>query len=91
MLAAKQADGANDPIPGWTFHDLRRTATTGIVRTLKVPPHIADRVLNHTSGTIKGVAKTYNRFEYLDERRQALEAWGQFVEGLIRGVTDGEA
>ncbi len=82
MLAAKQADGANDPIPGWTFHDLRRTATTGMAR-LKIPPHIADRVLNHTSGTIKGVAKTYNRFEYLDERRDALEKWGQFVEGLI--------
>jgi integrase len=83
MLEAKRADVGNaDPIPNWTFHDLRRTATTGMAR-LRVPPHIADRVLNHTAGTIKGVAKTYNRFEYLDERRQALEAWGRFVEGLI--------
>jgi integrase len=84
VLAAKQADTGNaEPIPGWTFHDLRRTATTGMAR-LKVPPHIADRVLNHTAGTIKGVAKTYNRFEYLDERRQALEAWAQFVSGIIK-------
>jgi integrase len=83
MLAAKQADiGNTEPIPGWTFHDLRRTATTGMAR-LKVPPHVADRVLNHSAGTIKGVAKTYNRFEYLDERRQALQAWGQFLSGLI--------
>jgi len=94
MLAAKRADGANDSIPGWTFHDLRRTATTGMAR-LKIPPHIADRVLNHSAGTIKGVAKTYNKFEYLDERRDALEAWGRFVEGLIatapRGTNDGQA
>jgi hypothetical protein len=36
-------------------------------------------VLNHVSGTITGVAAVYNRFEYLDERRAALEAWGQHL------------
>jgi integrase len=67
----------------WVLHDLRRTATTGLAR-LNVPPHIADKVLNHTAGTIRGVAATYNRFEYVDERKAALEAWGRFVEGLVR-------
>jgi hypothetical protein len=65
------------------LHDLRRTATTGLAR-LGIPPHIADKVLNHTAGTIRGVAATYTRFEYLDERRAALDAWGRFVEGLVR-------
>jgi hypothetical protein len=69
-------------IPGWIVHDLRRTATTGMAK-LKFPPHVADKILNHVSGTISGVAAVYNQFEYLDERRDALEAWGRYVEGLI--------
>jgi hypothetical protein len=50
---------------------------------LKIPPHVVDRILNHTGGTISGVALVYNRFQYLEERRVALDAWGHFVEGLI--------
>lgn len=85
MLAAKgQALGKQkgDAIPNWTLHDLRRTAATGMAR-LKIAPHVVDRVLNHTSGTIRGVAAVYNRFAYLDERRAALEAWGRYVDNLI--------
>ena len=68
----------------WILHDLRRTATTGMAR-LKFAPHVVDRVLNHTSGTIRGVARIYNRFDYLDERRAALEAWGRAVEAIVNG------
>lgn len=68
--------------PEWRLHDLRRTCTTGMAR-LGIPPHVADRVLNHQSGTISGVAAVYNRFQYLDERREALCAWGKFVEALV--------
>ena len=70
-------------IEPWTLHDLRRTAATGMAR-LNIPPHVVDKVLNHVSGTIRGVAAVYNRFEYLDERRAALEAWGRYVENLVR-------
>ena len=69
-------------IPDWRLHDLRRTATTGMAR-LNFPPHIVDKVLNHVSGTIRGVAAVYNRFEYLEERRAALEAWGRYVWNLV--------
>ena len=48
-------------IPNWTLHDLRRTATTGMAR-LNFPPHVVDKILNHSSGTIRGVAAIYNRF-----------------------------
>jgi integrase len=84
MLKAKRDElGADaDPIPRWTLHDLRRTAATGMAR-LNIPPHIVDKVLNHVTGTIRGVALVYNRFEYLEERRAALEAWGRFVENLV--------
>jgi integrase len=69
-------------IPDWRLHDLRRTATTGMAR-LNIPPHVVDKVLNHASGTIRGVAAVYNRFEYLEERRAALEAWGRYVANLV--------
>lgn len=87
MLAAKSDElGAPcEPIPPWVLHDLRRTAATGMAR-LSFPPHVVDKVLNHVSGTICGVAAVYNRFEYLDERRAALDAWGRHITNLISPV-----
>jgi integrase len=67
----------------FVLHDLRRTATSCMAR-LGIEPHVADRVLNHTAGTIRGVARTYNRFQYLDERRLALEALGRFIGLLVQ-------
>jgi len=70
-------------VTDWVLHDLRRTATTGMAR-LGIAPHVVDRILNHQTGTIRGVAATYNRFDYLAERKKALEAWGRFIESLVR-------
>jgi len=67
----------------WIFHDLRRTAATGMAG-LNVAPHVVDRILNHVGGTIRGVAAVYNRHAYVAERKAALEAWGKYVENLIR-------
>jgi integrase len=74
-------------IDDWILHDLRRTAATGMAR-LNIPPHVVDKILNHVSGTIRGVAAVYNRHAYLDERRAALEAWSRHVETLIRPVLE---
>lgn len=68
-------------VTGWTIHDLRRTAASGMAR-LGIAPHVVEKVLNHTSGQISGVAAVYNRYGYDDEKRRALEAWGQHVVGL---------
>jgi integrase len=70
-------------IEDWILHDLRRTAATGMAR-LNIAPHVVDRILNHVSGTIRGVAAVYNRHAYLEERKAALEAWGRYVESLVR-------
>jgi integrase len=84
MLAAKRDElGAKtEEIPHWILHDLRRTAATGMAR-LSIAPHVVDKVLNHVSGTIRGVAAVYNRFEYLEERRAALQAWSRYVSNLV--------
>jgi hypothetical protein len=44
---------------------------------------VLDKILNHVSGAIRGVAAVYNRHDYLGERAAALDAWGRYVEGLI--------
>ena len=49
---------------------------------LGVAPHIADKILNHQSGTISGVAAVYQRHEFMNERKEALHRWGQHVAKL---------
>jgi integrase len=59
-------------------HDLRRTGRTELAR-LGVSKHIAERVLNHSKEVIEG---TYDLYEYLDEKRTALNAWAQRLAKL---------
>jgi integrase len=83
ILAARGAEvGAPDR---WTFHDLRRTAASGMAG-LGIAPHVVEAVLNHRSGTIKGVAAVYNRYSYATEKRQALDAWARRLEAIVTGA-----
>jgi integrase len=58
----------------WRVHDLRRTCATGLAR-LGVAVHVTERILNHTSGAISGMAAIYNRHSYAAECRDALDKW----------------
>lgn len=69
-------------ISGWRVHDLRRTVVSGMAR-LGVPPHVADKILNHQAGTISGVAAVYQRHDFLAERKEALDRWGAHVEQIV--------
>ena len=71
-------------VTDWRLHDIRRTVTSGMAQ-LGIAPHIADKILNHQSGAISGVAAVYQRHEFLDERRTALDAWGSYVQSLVSG------
>ena len=82
-MACKEAkEPSTVEIVKWTFHDLRRTATTGMAE-LGVPPHIVEAVLNHKSGVVSGVAAIYNRHQYLAEKKDALCAWADRVDVLV--------
>ena len=69
-------------VTGWRLHDLRRTCVSGMAR-LGVAPHVADKILNHQSGTISGVAAVYQRHEFLAERQVALDLWGAHIGRLL--------
>jgi integrase len=67
---------------GWRVHDLRRTATT-FMAEMGIAPHVVDKLLNHVSGSIRGVAAVYNRHSYTDERRRGLDAWAQRLAAIV--------
>lgn len=69
----------------WTFHDLRRTAASGMAK-LGIAPHVVEAVLNHRTGVIRGVARVYNRHAYDKEKRAALDAWSSYVTTLVCSV-----
>jgi hypothetical protein len=44
-----------------------------------VAPHVVEAILNHKSGTVRGVAAIYNRYSYATEKAAALDIWGDHV------------
>ncbi len=69
----------------WRVHDIRRSVTTFLAE-MGIAPHVVDKLLNHVSGSIRGVAAVYNRHGYTDERRRALDAWAH----RLAAIADGE-
>jgi integrase len=69
-------------ISDWWTHDLRRTAASGMAR-IGIAPHIIEKVLNHISGEISGVAAVYNRHGYQTEKRDALERWAAHLKAVV--------
>jgi integrase len=76
----REDDPGAQPIPHWTFHDLRRTARSLMSRA-GVSDDIAERVTAHKVGS--GISQIYNRYRYLPEKRAALEALATLVERII--------
>ena len=66
----------------WRLHDLRRTAASGMAR-LGINLPVIEKVLNHASGSFAGIVGVYQRHSFADEKRAALQAWGDFVAALI--------
>ena len=70
-------------LPDWRLHDLRRTMASNMAR-LGIAPQVIEKVLNHSSGAISGVAAVYNRYAYNKEKRAALETWARALEAIVR-------
>lgn len=67
----------------WRLHDARRTLATAMQR-LGVRFEVTEAILNHTAGASRsGVAAVYQRHNWADEKRAALDAWADFVDRLF--------
>lgn len=65
----------------WVIHDLRRTFST-VMASLRVPLHVTEKILDHRSGQVSGVAAIYNRHDFIEEAREALALYEQHIQTL---------
>jgi integrase len=77
------------PAQPWVLHDLRRTVASGMAR-LGVRLPVIEKVLNHVSGSFRGIVGVYQRHEYAAEKRDALQRWANHVEGFVTGKAAGD-
>ena len=71
-----------EDVGSFTLHDLRRTFATTHAK-LGTPIHVTEKLLNHVSGTISGVAAVYNRHSYIDEMRAAMSEYDDYLAKLV--------
>jgi integrase len=65
---------------GWVLHDARRLMSTTLNEVLKIEPHVVEACLGHVIGGVRG---TYNRAQYLDAKREALERYADYLLKLV--------
>jgi integrase len=84
LLTAKaERDGEEYHVmPAWRVHDFRRTVATGLQR-LGIRWEVTEAVLNHISGSRSGIAGVYQRHDWKNEKRTALDAWGRHIESIL--------
>ncbi len=83
IAAKRKAASVGKPMSPWVLHDLRRSFVTHLNEKKLALPHVIEAIVNHVSGHLAGVAGTYNKALYLDERRHALVSWGARLTTLI--------
>jgi integrase len=76
-------------VPAFRLHDVRRSVATGMARIgISIP--VIERCLNHQSGTFAGIVGVYQRHDFADEKRAALDLWAKHI-GEIVGLAKAEA
>lgn len=71
-------------IPHVTNRDMRRTWKT-LAGKAGLTKEIRDRLQNHTLQDVS--SKSYDRYSYISEKREAMEIWDKFVREMIRDKT----
>lgn len=78
---AKATLDKSSGVSEWGWHDLRRTARTGMNR-LGVAREAAEAALNHVTGRT-GLVGVYDRHDFRPEAIAALARWQTHVDGLV--------
>lgn len=76
----KLRDDPEAELEHFTPHDFRRTCETRLAR-LGYNQEVRDAVLGHAKA---GLQRTYNKHDYLAEKRAALAAYGDHIMGLVK-------
>jgi hypothetical protein len=78
MARRRGDDPSRVTLRAWVNHDLRRCLRTGLSK-LRIDFDVREAVLGHTR---PGVVGTYDRHDYQAEKKDALERWAAYVQGL---------
>jgi integrase len=70
----------------WRIHDTRRSVASGLQR-LGLQVEIIEAVLGHLSGTRAGIVGVYQRHDFAEEKRVALERWADHIAQISSGKT----
>jgi integrase len=87
IAATRLAAGLTEAMPPWRWHDLRRTARTGMTR-LGVPREHAEAAVNHLSAR-SSLERTYDTYAYEPEIIAALGKWQAHVAELVKQKAPG--
>ena len=71
--------GRETPLPGFVFHDLRRTMRTAL-SGLPIPDNVAELCIAHAR---PGLHKVYDQHSYREEKRRALELWAAKLLSIV--------
>lgn len=78
----KKEIAARSGVRGWQMRDIRRTFRSNLPK-IGVSRDLAERLLNHVSGTRNELDEIYDRYDYLDEKRDALARWEAKLAALV--------
>jgi integrase len=79
MARRRGEDAATIELKPWKNHDIRRSVRSNLSR-LRISEEAREAVLAHARPGIKGV---YDHHDYLDEKREALEAWAARLRSIV--------
>jgi len=79
---SQKADALILPGGKWSPHDLRRTGAT-LMASLGIKPEVIDRCQNHKEEN--KIRRTYQRYSYAPEMKEAWKILGVRLESLISG------
>lgn len=77
---AKKRVEQTSEVTNWRLHDFRQLVSDNL-RSLRVPPHVIERVLGHVNQSV--LDKHYTDFHYETEQREALELWADRLRVIV--------
>lgn len=80
MLTRLRKQDPEAELPEFTIHDLRRTCETRMAQ-LGVTEQVCEAVLGHAK---PGLRRTYNKYNFLDERRAALDTYAAHIMEVVK-------
>jgi integrase len=66
----------------FTLHDIRRGYST-IMASLGVSQIVVEKLLNHVTGSLSPIATVYNRYQYMNEMRDAVARYETYLQQLV--------